>query len=179
LSVARVKSAKRFLIGRIVEQAALDAVNLSEPEMRALDFAELTATKDDVAAAEEFDAASDTESFEAKIARLLHRAYESDAKSGDTMKWYRSMQSIADEDVYLGVMVSRAEIGTLPPLTLSMRVKLFLSLTSLYLCAAAGAFLAFTQFGARLVPGNLLRLTLSVLIVVAPLVFDKARRRRP
>jgi len=106
------ESAKEFLISKLLRQAGEDGVLLSDLEKRMLSFSEGTASADDIEAAGQFDNEYDSNAYEAKIARLLHRAYEHDAKLGQKHQWEDAMRALRTGDWYIIVMLQQAGINT-------------------------------------------------------------------
>jgi hypothetical protein len=104
------ESAKEFLISKVLRQADDDGVLLSDLEKRMLRFSEGTASADDIEAAEQFDNEYDSDAYEAKIARLLRRAYERDAKLGQKHQWEDAVRALQSEDWYVLVMLQQAGI---------------------------------------------------------------------
>lgn len=103
-------TAKRFLVNRVIEQAMADGIPLSELEKGMLSFSEPTATPAEMTAAEAFGEEYDSDRYEAKIAKLIGRAYQRDRKLGSTDLWQRSLAALSDDDCYLLVMVEQARI---------------------------------------------------------------------
>jgi len=101
------ESAKEFLISKVLEQADDDGIVLSELERRMLRFSEGTASEDDIEAAEQFENEHDSDAYEAKIARLLRRAYERD---GQKNRWHAAVRALRSEDWYILVMLQQAGI---------------------------------------------------------------------
>jgi hypothetical protein len=104
------KQAVSFLVSRIAEQARADSVPLSRTELHQLSFSEETASDSEIAAAAEFDANNDATLFEAKVRELLHRAFERDVENGTRALWEVHLAALANEDVYVQVMVDEAGI---------------------------------------------------------------------
>jgi hypothetical protein len=78
-----MKSSKQFLIDRILEQAKLNGVQLTEIETRMLGFSEPAASATDLEAAKFFERDFDDHEYEAKIARLIRHAYERDKQNAN------------------------------------------------------------------------------------------------
>jgi hypothetical protein len=100
------ESAKQFLISKVLRQADSDGVLLSDLEKRMLNFSEGSALAD-IEAFEKFDSEYD---YEAKIARLLRRAYQHDAKLGQEHQWPDALRALRSEDWYILVMLQQAGI---------------------------------------------------------------------
>src|ERR1700756_3724297 len=92
---------KQFLIGRVLDQAGRDGISLSDVEVRMLGFCEATASTEDMEAAAAFEREYDDEQYESTIAGLLRKVYDRDVADGRKEEWDRSLDSLADEDLYL------------------------------------------------------------------------------
>ena len=106
----RAKSAKEFLISNVLRQGDEEGILLSGLERRMLSFSEGAASEDDIEEAEQFENEYDSDAYEAKIARLLRRAYERDAKLGQKHLWHDAMRALQSEDWYILVMLQQAGI---------------------------------------------------------------------
>lgn len=101
------ESAKQFLISKVLRQAVSDSVMLSDLEKQMLDFSEGAA---DIEAVANFDSGYNSDAYEAKIARLLRRAYQHDAKLGQEDEWQDALRALRSEDWYILVMLQQAGI---------------------------------------------------------------------
>jgi hypothetical protein len=106
----RAEPAKEFLIAKVLRQAGEEGILLSELERRMLSFSEGTASADDLEAAGQFGNEYDSDAYEAKIARLLRRAYERDAKLGKKRQWHDAIKALRSEDWYILAMLQQAGI---------------------------------------------------------------------
>jgi hypothetical protein len=88
------ESAKQFLISKVVRQADSEGVLLSDLEKRMLNFSEGAVSAADIEAVANFDSEYDSDAYEAKIARLLRRAYQHDAKLGQTHQWQDALGDV-------------------------------------------------------------------------------------
>jgi len=104
------ESAKQFLISKVLRQAVSDGVMLSDFEKQMLDFSEGAASAADIEAGPNFDSDYDSDTYEAKIARLLRKAYQHDAKLGRTHQWQDALNALGSEDWYILVMLQQAGI---------------------------------------------------------------------
>jgi len=104
------ESAKQFLISKVLRQADSDGVVLSVFEKQMLDFSEGAASAVDIEAVPNFDSEYDSDAYEVKIARLLRRAYQHDAKLGQTHQWQDAQNALGSEDWYILVMLQQAGI---------------------------------------------------------------------
>ena len=74
--VTQVSKAKDFLVQQTTIQAALDGVPLSDVEKRMMYFTEgPDATEDPTQLNDDFEAEAEMAPYEAKMSKLLHRAY--------------------------------------------------------------------------------------------------------
>ncbi len=110
MNPSRATNSKQFLIDRILDQAKLDGVQLSDIEIRMLGFTEATAGARDLEAAQAFERDFDDHEYEAKIAGLIRRAYERDKQNGNLAPWNHALAQIAGRDLYLHVMLELAGI---------------------------------------------------------------------
>jgi hypothetical protein len=173
MSSASVARAKKFLVGRVLDQAKRDEVTLTEVEIRMLGFAELSAGAKDMEAAAVFEREYNDKEYEAKVAELLRRAYTRDKERDGAAAWDEALADLAEEDMYLLVMLARAGIEASNPFSHMLDWRFFLANLPICIAVTAGIVLAFTPFGARLVPNDFLRLVLLLLLLVAPLLIDK------
>jgi hypothetical protein len=104
------ESAKQFLISKVLRQAVSEGVMLSDIEKQMLDFSEGAASAAGIEAVANFDSEYDSDAYEAKIARLLRRAYQHDAKLGQTHQWQDALNALRSEDWYILVMLQQAGI---------------------------------------------------------------------
>jgi hypothetical protein len=101
----KTKQAKDFLVQQTTEQAALENVPLSDLEKKMMYFTESDASScaKPIELNEEFEAQYDTAEYEAKISRLLHRAYnrlkEEDPKRA--CDWDQSIRTLRKGDHYI------------------------------------------------------------------------------
>ena len=75
-----------------------------------LNFSEDAASAADLEAVANFDSDYDSDAYEAKIARLLRRAYQHDAKLGQTHQWQDALNALGGDDWYILVMLQQAGI---------------------------------------------------------------------
>lgn len=72
-------AAKQFLISRVVEEAQVEQVTLSEVERKMLYFTEMQPSLSDIYEVNaEFEKSCDTDEYESKIASLLRKARNRD-----------------------------------------------------------------------------------------------------
>lgn len=106
-----VKSAKQFLLNRLVERASKDGTLLSDVEKRMFLFSE-SAPETDWQANTQFESESDSDKYEEKIANLLRSAYAEDQKiPSREADWNAALEALKDEDFYGLVMVDQAGIA--------------------------------------------------------------------
>jgi len=103
--------AKQFLISRVIEEAEIEQVNLSEVERKMLRFTEAEpATQDMAETVAEFEESCDSDEFESKVIALLKSARARDAAQSHQQEqmWSDSIWAIKQEDHYILVMIYRA-----------------------------------------------------------------------
>ena len=104
-------AAKQFLISRVVEQAQIEGVQLSDVEKKMLHFTEAHPMLPDISAVnEEFEPTYDDSKYEAKIARLLRNARSRDSSDSPSRKpqWEEALDALRYEDHYILVMAHQA-----------------------------------------------------------------------
>ena len=102
--------AKRFFVERIVAQATFEQLPLSVAEQRMLSWSESDPEyKVDVALPAQLQAEISDESYEAKIAGLVQRAYERDAASdtGVSQRYKDAYAVLKQGDHYVLIMIER------------------------------------------------------------------------
>jgi hypothetical protein len=105
-----IESAKQFLLNRLIQQASLDEIVLSDIEKRMFLFSELSPNPD-WEANEKFEAEYGDSEYEKKVAKLLRHAYAHDAKDSVTRSaWQECLKALSKEDFYGLVMVDQAKI---------------------------------------------------------------------
>lgn len=105
--VTQVSKAKDFLVNQTAIQAALDGVSLSDIEKRMMYFTEgLDSTEDPIALNDEFEAEYEMATYEAKMSKLLHRAYARVKKENpETARtWNESIRILKKGDHYILVL---------------------------------------------------------------------------
>jgi hypothetical protein len=177
MTSSSVKKATQFLVGRIVDQSKQESVELTPLEIRMLGFAEASATAEELQAAASFDREVDDNQYEKKIASLIRNVYRLDKEGGQETAWDSALAAVADEDMYLNVMIGQAQIGETHPFLFDWRF-LFGAFLPIGLCLVAGVLIALTPIGARFVRNDFVRLVLFLLFVLAPLAFGKFWRKR-
>jgi hypothetical protein len=171
-----VDKAKSNLIGRIVDEAKREGVVLSDVEVQMLGFAEDSANPRELEAAQSFAQGFD-EAYEARITKLIFSVYDRDCKSGRKPEWDQWLDEIAEEELYLSVMLEKA--GLLKT-TSSLRLpdwRLILGFIPILIFVALALFVAFTPLAARLIPNDFLRLGLCLLLLSAPFLIYKISTR--
>ena len=104
-------TAKQFLISKVIEEAALESVALTDVEKKMLQFTEVNSPPPNVyEIAEQFDRECDSDEYEAKIAALLKNARERDTKNSTLaeQQWKDALESLRKEDHYILVMAAEA-----------------------------------------------------------------------
>jgi hypothetical protein len=109
---ATTRDAKEFLIGRILTEAQLEGVPLSDIERKMLYFSETGWTLPDITEAGDiFDRDYDQSQYEQKIAALIRnlcaKARKNDRNEFDT--WKKAVQTLRREDHYLLVLIDAVD----------------------------------------------------------------------
>jgi hypothetical protein len=179
MNPSRAPSSKQFLIARILDQAKLDGVQLTDIETRMLGFTEATASATDLEAAKVFERDVDDHEYEDKIARLIRRAYECDKQNGDLEPWNQALAQIAGRDLYLHVMLERAGIekDAFSALFSDWRFLVY-GLLPPTLCLVGAAVIGLSPFGAKLIRNDALRFLIAVLLLTAPFAIKRISKRR-
>jgi hypothetical protein len=104
-----VQEAKDFLVGQVVQQAALEGVALSDVEKRMMYFTEgEDAVENPIALNDEFEAQYDNEEYESKVSGLFQRARQrlrnESPISAD--KWKEYARFLEKGDHYILVLCS-------------------------------------------------------------------------
>jgi hypothetical protein len=178
MSSAAVVKAKRFVINRIIDQAKRDNVPLTEVEISMLGFAKASASPREMEAAETFEREYDDAKYEAKIAKLVSDVREQDKKLGREAIWEQSLDTLADDDIYLAEILRKTGIREAPkpwylPGWQTMREHL-----AAIVMVAAGIIVIFTPLGETLVPNPILRTVVGICCWVAPWLVNKLTDRQ-
>jgi len=109
------RTAKEFLISRIVAEAERENVPLSQLEHKMLYFSETGWTLPDMMAVnEQFEKECNTATYEKKIARLIRNETRRLRKENphELARWMHAIHRLRKEDHYILVMFDRAGIST-------------------------------------------------------------------
>jgi hypothetical protein len=169
---------KRFLIGRVLDQAGRDGISLSDVEVRMLGFCEATASAEDMEAAAAFERDYSDEQYESTIADLLRKVYDRDVADGRKEEWDRSLDGLADEDLYLFVMLEKAKIMKTTTSLAFPGWPLLAGLLPILMFVALALLVAFSPWAQRLIPNSFLRLAICLILLVAPMFLNKIRANR-
>jgi hypothetical protein len=103
-----IKEAKDFLADQAAQQAALDHIPISDLEKRMMYFTESDPVScgDPVRLNDEFEEKYDTAEFEAKMSRLLNRAYKrlKAENPGGKLQWDEAISTLEKGDHYVLVL---------------------------------------------------------------------------
>jgi hypothetical protein len=140
------RSAKEYLIGRIVAEAGREGKPLSEIERKMLYFSETGWTLPDIMEVNaEFEHDYDNDEYERKICSL-GQAIETqleNASAEESDKWYEAIQELSEGDHYLLVLLNpRLDSGAAPERPPGDILKLWL----LGIVIALGLFAAFIVY---------------------------------
>jgi hypothetical protein len=177
MTSAAAAKAKEFVVDRVIDQARRENVLLTEVEIRMLGFSEPSAGGRESEAPAISERSYGDEEYEAKIARLLGNVYERDVAGGMKPEWDRNLDEIADEDMYLLVMLEKAGIMKTTTSFILPDWRMAWGLVPALIFVALGIAVAFTPFGARLVPNLFVRLAILVVLWSAPFLIGRLRRR--
>jgi hypothetical protein len=104
-------AAKQFLIARVIEEAELQQVLLSDVEKKILYFTEVHPSLPDIYEINaEFERNYDAAEYEDKIAGLLRNARDRDSRPSPVreQEWKDALDALKKEDHYILVMVRQA-----------------------------------------------------------------------
>jgi len=104
-------TAKQFLISRVLDQAEVEHVPLSEVERKMLSFSEVHPSLPDIREINaEFERSYDSNEYEAKVAGLVKAARRRDGQRSvpQEQQWRDALHALKNEDHYILVMVSQA-----------------------------------------------------------------------
>jgi hypothetical protein len=104
-------AAKQFLISRVIKEAEVERVNLSDVERKMLYFTEVSPSLPDIYEVNaEFERNYNSDEYEAKVVSLLRNARERDRResSNQEQTWRDALDALRKEDHYILVMVYRA-----------------------------------------------------------------------
>ncbi|MGD0569723.1 MAG: hypothetical protein ABSA78_15090 [Candidatus Sulfotelmatobacter sp.] len=104
-------TAKQFLISRVIEEAEVEQVNLSDVEKKMLYFTEVSPSLPDIYEVNaEFERDYNSDEYEAKVVSLLRNARERDRRESSSKEqtWKDVLDALRKEDHYILVMVYRA-----------------------------------------------------------------------
>jgi hypothetical protein len=104
-------AAKQFLISKVVEQAGIEHVSLSDVEKKMLYFTEVRPSLPDIYEVNaEFERNYDSDEYETKVVAFLKKARDRDKKQSSILnqQWQEAIDALKNEDHYILVMVYRA-----------------------------------------------------------------------
>lgn len=104
-------AAKQFLVSKVLDEAELERVTLSEIEKKMLHFTEVQPSLPDIYEVNaEFERNDDSEAYEVKVAGLLKNARHRDRErsAAQEQQWREALDALKNEDHYILVMVSQA-----------------------------------------------------------------------
>jgi hypothetical protein len=131
-------AAKRFLISKVIDEAAFEHISLTDIEKKMLQFSELHPSLPNLYEVnEEFERDYDADEYEDKIKSLLKNARERDGTAAASVEqeWEDALDALKGEDHYLLVMVHQAFGGSLRSggTPQSLRIALIIGLLALFL----------------------------------------------
>ncbi len=100
------QKAKEYLIGRIVSEAELQGLSLSETECKMMYFSETAWTLPDISEVNEvFEQDYDQRSYEAKIGSLAKLARDRAKLAKELKTWDEAVRTLKREDHYLLILL--------------------------------------------------------------------------
>lgn len=172
-----MKSSKQFVIDRILDQARIEAISLTDIEIRMLRFTEASAGSEDLEAAKAFERDYNEDEYEAKIADLIRHAHARDRKARNVEGWNQALPRLASRDLYLNVLIDRAGIIDSGGLFGGWRFLLY-GILPPALCLAAAVLFAFSPMGARFVRNDALRLLIAICFLGMPFLLQRQSKAR-
>jgi hypothetical protein len=169
--------AKRFVIDRILDQARLDGVSLNDVEIQMLGFEAETANAKEIETEQRFQREVNEAQYEKAVSGLIRRAYQRDKENRAMGAWEQSLDALAERDLYLNVMIQRAGISGVSGFANFFDWRLLVGIIPALVFVAFGSFIAFSRTGEKLIPNDLLRLTILVICLIAPLLVHRLRRK--
>ena len=178
MSTPAVVKAKRFLINRIIDQAKRANLPLTEVESRMLGYSGASANPAELEASAVFQRDYDKEQYETKISRLFQDVYEMDKTLGREAIWEQSLDALADEDMYLAVIIRKIGIRKQPAPWYLPDLRSLREYVPAILLVTAGIVVEFTPWGAKLVPDPISRLVVTLCFWVSPWLISKLAKAR-
>ena len=173
-----MRNSKQFVIDRILEQARLEGVTLTDIEIRMLKFTEATSGSKDLEAAEIFERDYIDEEYEAKIADLIRHAYERDKQACNQEAWDAALARVAGRDLYLNVMMRRSDIEKNPFGPLDGWKYFLYAVFPWLLTVGMAALVGFSPVGARFIHNDAVRLVITVGIFATPYILLHSPKRK-
>ncbi len=139
-TLTNAKEAKEFLVSKIVSEAQLEGVLLSEIERKELYFSETAWTLPDIERVnEDFEKNCNQGDYERKIVDLIKNARkrDRDASSQEAGLWSDAIEILRKEDHYILVMMREAGISTRPRGDFAKLLATAFVVTALLVCAIA------------------------------------------
>ncbi len=173
MSTPSVVKARRFLVNRIVDQAKRSNLPLTEVETAMLGYSAASASPADLQAVAAFDRDCDKEKFEARVSRLCQDVYEMDKSLGRAEIWEQSLDTLANEDMYLAVIIRKTGLRQ-PPLPWYLpKLSSLREFVPGIAMVLAGILVAFTPIGEKLVPNPILRVVVVLCCWLSPWLISK------
>jgi len=173
MSTPSVVKARRFLVNRIVDQAKRANLALNEVETHMLGFSAAGASAAEMQAAAVFERDYDKEKYEAKVSRLFRDVYELDKSLGRAEIWEQSLDTLANEDMYLAVILRKSGLRQAPVPWYLPKLSSLREFVPGIAMVLAGILVAFTPIGERLVPDPVLRVVVVLCCWLSPWLISK------
>ena len=172
-----MQSSKQFIIDRILDQARLEGVTLTDIEFRMLKFTEASSGSKDLEAAGILERDYNEEEYEAKIANLIRHAYERDKQAGNQEAWDAALARVAGRDLYLNVMIRRSDIEKSPLGPLDWWTYFLYAVFPWLLAIGMATLVGFSPIGARFIHNDVVRLVITICIFATPYVILRSPKR--
>ena len=173
MNTPSVVKARRFLVNRIVDQAKRANLTLTEVETHMLGFSAASASPAEMQAAALFDRDYDKEKYEAKVSRLFQDVYEMDKSLGRAEIWEQSLDTLANEDMYLAVIIRKTGLRQAPVPWYLPKLSSLREFVPGIAMVLAGILVVFTPIGERLVPNPILRVVVALCCWLSPWLISK------
>lgn len=173
MSTPAIVKARRFLVNRIVDQAKRSNLALTEVETHMLGFSGASASPAEMQASAVFDRDYDKAEYEAKISRLFQDVYEMDKSVGRAEIWDQSLDTLANEDMYLAVIIRKTGLRQAPVPWYLPKLSSLREFVPGIAMVLAGILVGFTPIGERLVPNPILRVVVVLCCWLSPWLISK------
>jgi hypothetical protein len=144
-----------------------------------LGFTPASADPREVEAAAVFKRDYEEGKYEAKIGKLFQDVYEMDKKMDRAEVWEQSLDALADEDMYLALIIKKIGLRQAPQPWYLPDWETVRKLVPTIALVGAGLIIVFTPFGENLVPNPILRVVVALCFWLSPWLISKLNREDP